>query len=60
MADLAAWLIAPTSSVIPAVGEFIISLLPATLVNWGKETLGTADKPVLLIDLGGGVGRFRA
>ncbi len=55
VADLAAWLIAPTSSVIPAVGEFIISLLPATLVNWGKETLGTADKPVLLIMILAGV-----
>ena len=26
----------------------IIDLLPAGLVNWGKDTLGTADKPVLL------------
>jgi DMSO/TMAO reductase YedYZ molybdopterin-dependent catalytic subunit len=33
---------------VPAVGELIINLLPAALVNFGKETLGTADKPVLV------------
>ena len=55
VADLAAWLIAPTSSVVPAVGELIIGLLPASLVNWGKDTLGTADKPVLLIMIFAGV-----
>ncbi len=49
VADLTAYLIAPTSSVIAAVGEFIIGLLPAGLVNWGKDVLGTADKPILLI-----------
>ena len=32
-----------------AVGELIIDLLPAPLVNFGKETLGYADKPILLI-----------
>jgi DMSO/TMAO reductase YedYZ molybdopterin-dependent catalytic subunit len=30
----------------------IIELLPAGMVNWGKETLGTADKPVLLVIIG--------
>ena len=35
-------------SPVPAVGELIINLLPAFLVNFGKETLGSADKPVLL------------
>src|SRR5215207_3333225 len=55
VADLADWLIAPTSSVVPAVGELIIGLLPASLVNWGKDTLGTADKPVLLIMIFAGV-----
>ena len=48
VADLAAWLIAPTAAVVPAVGQLIIEALPAVLVNWGKETLGFADKPVLL------------
>jgi DMSO/TMAO reductase YedYZ molybdopterin-dependent catalytic subunit len=41
---------APSSgSPVTAVGELIIALLPAALVNFGKETLGFADKPVLLI-----------
>ncbi len=48
VADLAAWFFAPAGSPIPAVGSRIIDLLPAALVNWGKETLGTADKPFLL------------
>jgi DMSO/TMAO reductase YedYZ molybdopterin-dependent catalytic subunit len=48
VAGLAAWLIAPAGSPVPAVGELIISLLPAPLVNFGKEVLGFADKPVLL------------
>ena len=33
---------------VPAVGELIINVLPGPLVNFGKDTLGTADKPVLL------------
>ncbi|MDN5763904.1 MAG: molybdopterin-dependent oxidoreductase [Microlunatus sp.] len=49
VADLTAWLIAPSGAPVPAVGTMIINLLPAGLVNWGKETLGTADKPVLLV-----------
>ena len=48
LADLTAWLVAPVGAPVPAVGTMIINLLPAGLVNWGKETLGTADKPVLL------------
>jgi hypothetical protein len=48
LAGLAAWLIAPGGSPVPAVGELIINLLPAPLVNFGKEALGFADKPVLL------------
>jgi DMSO/TMAO reductase YedYZ molybdopterin-dependent catalytic subunit len=48
IAALVAWAVAPTGSPVPAVGELIIGLLPAPLVNWGKETLGTADKPVLI------------
>ena len=49
IADLAAWFLAPAAAPLTAVGSTIIDLLPAPLVNWGKETLGTADKPVLLI-----------
>jgi DMSO/TMAO reductase YedYZ molybdopterin-dependent catalytic subunit len=48
IAGLAAWLVAPPGSPVPAVGELIINLLPASLVNFGKETLGLADKPILL------------
>jgi DMSO/TMAO reductase YedYZ molybdopterin-dependent catalytic subunit len=48
IAILLAWVVAPAGSPVPAVGELIINLLPASLVNFGKETLGLADKPVLL------------
>src|SRR5215216_5999744 len=48
IAALGAWLVAPAGSPVPAVGELIIDLLPAPLVNFGKDALGTADKPVLL------------
>jgi DMSO/TMAO reductase YedYZ molybdopterin-dependent catalytic subunit len=46
--NLVAWLVARAGSPVPAVGELIINLLPGSLVNFGKETLGRADKPVLL------------
>lgn len=55
VADLLAYLVAPAGAPLPAVGSMIIELLPAGLVNWGKETLGTADKPVLLVIVGLGV-----
>jgi DMSO/TMAO reductase YedYZ molybdopterin-dependent catalytic subunit len=55
IADLSAWLVAPAGSPVPAVGTAIINLLPAALVNWGKETLGTADKPFLLAVIALGV-----
>jgi DMSO/TMAO reductase YedYZ molybdopterin-dependent catalytic subunit len=48
IAGLAAWLVAPAGNPVSAVGELIINLLPGPLVNFGKDTLGTADKPVLL------------
>ena len=48
VAGLAAWLIAPAGSPVPVVGELIIEVLPAPLVNFGKEVLGFSDKPVLL------------
>ena len=42
------WLTGPGGYPVTAVGELIIALLPAPLVNFGKETLGFADKPILL------------
>ncbi|MFL6026477.1 MAG: molybdopterin-dependent oxidoreductase [Friedmanniella sp.] len=48
VANLGAWLVGPAGSPVSAVGELVIDLLPAPLVNFGKDTLGTADKPVLL------------
>ncbi len=52
IADLASWFLAPAAAPLTAVGSAIIDLLPAPLINWGKETLGTADKPVLLVIIG--------
>ena len=49
ISGLLAWAVAPLGSPVIAVGELIIELLPAPLVNFGKETLGYADKPVLLV-----------
>ncbi|CAA9306020.1 MAG: probable sulfite oxidase [uncultured Friedmanniella sp.] len=48
LANLGAWLVGPTGAPVSAVGELVIDLLPAPLVNFGKDTLGTADKPVLV------------
>jgi DMSO/TMAO reductase YedYZ molybdopterin-dependent catalytic subunit len=48
LAGLTGWLTGPGGHPVTAVGELIIELLPAPLVNFGKETLGFADKPVLL------------
>ena len=48
VANLAAWLMGPVGAPVSAVGELVIDLLPAPLVNFGKDTLGTADKPVLV------------
>ena len=48
IAGLTGWLTGPGGYPVTAVGELIIELLPAPLVNFGKETLGFADKPVLL------------
>ena len=49
VADLGAWLVGPAGAPVSAVGELVIDLLPAPLVNFGKDTLGTADKPVLVV-----------
>ena len=48
IAGVTAWLTGPGGYPVTAVGELIIELLPAPLVNFGKETLGFADKPILL------------
>lgn len=49
IADLVASLVSSLGSPLTAVGELIIGLLPAPLVNFGKDTLGRADKPILLV-----------
>lgn len=54
-ADIVAWFISPAGSPLTAVGELIIKLLPGPLVNFGKDTLGTADKPILLVIIALGV-----
>jgi len=48
LANLIAYLTGPVGSPVSAVGELVISVLPAPLINFGKDTLGTADKPILL------------
>ncbi len=55
VSDLAARLITPAGSPLAAVGSVIIDLLPAGMVNFGKDFLGTADKPVLLAIIAVGV-----
>ncbi|WP_157438862.1 molybdopterin-dependent oxidoreductase [Aestuariimicrobium kwangyangense] len=48
-AALVAQATGPGSAPVTAIGNRLIDLMPAPLVNWGKETLGHADKPVLLV-----------
>ena len=55
VSDLAARLITPAGSPLAAVGSVIIGLLPAGMVNFGKDVLGRADKPVLLVIVALGV-----
>ena len=55
ISDLGAWLVSPAGSPLAAVGSVIIGLLPAGMVNFGKETLGTADKPILIVIVALGV-----
>lgn len=47
VAQFLAWLLA-TGSPIPAVGEAVISVLPSGMIEFGKQVLGLADKPILL------------
>lgn len=55
LSDLAARLVTPAGSPLAAVGSVIINLLPAGMVNFGKDFLGHADKPVLLVVVALGV-----
>ncbi len=52
VAELVAWAIAALGSPLTAAGQWLISVLPAPLVNFGKDTLGTADKPILIALVG--------
>ena len=49
IAELVAWAIAPLGSPLAAAGQWVISVLPAPLINFGKDSLGTADKPILIV-----------
>ena len=56
-----------TAGPVAAIGATIIDLLPGPVVNFGKDTLGFADKPILLIlvtlvalTLGGVAGQLEA
>ncbi|GAB3916972.1 putative oxidoreductase [Microlunatus endophyticus] len=44
-----AWLLTPLGDPVSAVSEFLLGLFPSGLINFGKDTLRFADKPVLLI-----------
>ena len=48
IAGFASWFVHRGRLPVPAVGELIINVLPGPLVNFGKESARTADKPVLL------------
>lgn len=50
--ELLAWLVAPLGSPLSAVGSLVIDIAPAAVINFGKEVLGFADKPVLLVVVG--------
>jgi DMSO/TMAO reductase YedYZ molybdopterin-dependent catalytic subunit len=48
VAELLGWLVFPLGSPLSAVGEWVIAVAPAAVINFGKEVLGFADKPILL------------
>ncbi|SDS78169.1 molybdopterin-dependent oxidoreductase [Microlunatus soli] len=50
--ELLAWLVSPLGSPLSAVGELVIDIAPAGVINFGKEVLGFADKPILLAVVG--------
>ncbi len=49
IADLLAWLVSLPGAPLPAVGGWLISIFPAPLINFGKDFLRTADKPILMV-----------
>ncbi|MCI9887039.1 molybdopterin-dependent oxidoreductase [Micrococcales bacterium 31B] len=48
LGDVLAYFIAPAGRPVTAVGEGVIKILPAPLIDFAKTTFGTADKPVLI------------
>lgn len=52
MADVAAQVVAPSSSPVVAVGETFIDLTPGWLKDFAVSAFGTNDKLVLLLSMG--------
>ncbi len=52
VAELVSWAVAALGSPLAAAGQWVISVLPASMLNFGKDTLGTADKPILIALVG--------
>lgn len=52
VSELLAGLLAPLGSPLTAVGSLVIDVAPAPVINFGKDVLGFADKPVLLAFVG--------
>lgn len=50
--ELLAWLLSPLGSPLSAVSTLVIDIAPAGVINFGKEVLGFADKPILLAVVG--------
>ncbi|SDE81143.1 molybdopterin-dependent oxidoreductase [Pseudonocardia oroxyli] len=50
--QLVAGLVAPSSSPFLQVGDAVVRLAPAPVVEFAKSAFGTADKPVLLVGIG--------
>jgi len=46
---LVAQFVGPEYAPVTAIGNRLVDLLPADIVNWGKDTLGQADKPILIV-----------
>jgi len=52
VAELLSVLAGPSSAPLIAVSDATVALAPGWLANWAKTTLGSADKPFLLIGAG--------
>jgi DMSO/TMAO reductase YedYZ molybdopterin-dependent catalytic subunit len=52
IAELLSGMLVPLGSPLAAVGSLVIDIAPASVINFGKEVLGFADKPVLLVVVG--------